>query len=111
MKTLVISAPRTKSGPPGYRGFANTLQLQVGQEYALFWTKNMRGQLSSGMRVVVIDKPSRQQAEVTLVGWTLQPMQPTYNRVEHYDVVMQGLTVVPFNGGSIRLNRRGLAII
>ena len=108
MKTLVISAPSTKSGPPGYRSFANTLQAKVGQEYALFWAKSMRGQLSRGMRVIVIDKPGRLQAEGTLVSWT---SKYTVNGVEHYDVVMQGLKVVPFSGGSIPLNRRGVAII
>jgi hypothetical protein len=56
----------------------------------------------------VIDKPGRLQAEGTLVSRT-----PKYtdNGVEHYDVVMQGLKVVAFSGGSIPLNRRGVAII
>jgi hypothetical protein len=100
MNTFVISTPSTKSGPPGYRSFANTL------EYGIF--SGLLGQLSPGMRVIVIDKPGGRQAEGKLITWNLKYVD---NGVGHYDVVMQGLQVVPFQGGSIPLNRRGVAII
>ncbi len=67
--------------------------------------------LAPGCDVIVLDKGGKRRANAILNR--LEPTGVrTTNHVQRYNVYLDGVTEIPFdNSASIRLNRRGIAVI
>jgi len=105
MTTLVIHAPTSKVVSELKRSFENTLKTCIGDGYAL--TKSERAQISTGCKVIVIDKDTGKMAEARLVK--LEHDSWTKNGIERFNVFMSDIQRVGYR--SIALNRRGVALI
>lgn len=105
MTTLVIHAPTAKARKEGKRSFEETVKAQIGDGYAI--AKKLVSQLSSGNKVVVLDKWKDARAEGKLVQ--LVKKEKAGNGIQRYDVHIRDLKIVPYKPES--LNRNGIAII
>ena len=65
MTTLIIHAPQAMSQHEGKRSFDRTIQLRIGEGYAI--PKADAERLGPGDKVVVLSKDEKRRAEGTLV--------------------------------------------
>ena len=104
MAILVLHAPRTGT-LENKRSFASTLASGIGDEYAI--PQNLVAKLSSGCKVVLLNKDDAERAEGTLVE--LVPTSKAGNGIQRYNVRVADLKMVPYR--SERLTRTGVAVI
>ena len=105
MSTLYLSAPFDKSqfSSAFYKDYFTILQSGIGPDHAIYST--LIGSIVPGMRVVVFDRVRHQQAEGTVNHLVPKPS----NRVPRYDVYIDNLAVVAYNGPH-PVNRCGVEV-
>ena len=109
MTTLVIHAPTWRHRTDSAKSFQQTISSRMGEGYALLASEVES--LARGCDVIVLDKGGKRRANATLNH--LEPTGVwTANHVQRYNVYLDGVREIPFdNSASIRLNRRGIALI
>ena len=104
MSTLVLHAP-----PRGIlenkRSCQGTFASGIGDEYAI--PQNLVAKLSSGCKVVLLNKDDGERAQGRLVE--LVPTSKAGNGMQRYNVHVADLKIVPYR--SERLTRTGVAVI
>ncbi len=105
MPTLYLSAPYDKSqfSSVFYKDFSTIVQNGIGPDYAIYST--LIGAIRPGMRVIVFDRVRKRQAEGTVSRLESKPSK----RIPRYDVHINGLTSVSYNGPH-SVNRCGVEI-
>jgi hypothetical protein len=104
MSTLILHAP-TRGTLEHKRSFQNTFACGVGDEYAI--PQNLVTKLSTGCKVVLLDKDEERRAEGRLVK--LEPASKANNGIQRYNVYISDLEMVPYRPE--RLQRTGVAVI
>ncbi len=108
MATLVIHAPTWRVSE-GAKSFQRTCETLVGEGYALARTE--LDAIRPGCAVIVIDKGKKQRADATLARLE-RTEEVTPNHLRRYNVHLAHLRMVPYgDSDTIKLNRRGVAII
>jgi|SRR5262245_6655920 len=105
MATLIIHAPQEMVAQESKRSFDRTIQLGIGEAYAI--PKAEADLLAPGDKVVVLSKDEKRRAEGTLVK--LVQNGETETGMKRYDVHMQDLKPVPYK--SEPLERTGVSVV
>src|SRR5215207_9900369 len=106
MPTLVISAPSWRKDA---KPFGEVFRSLLGEGYAL--AKTELAAISPGCPLILLDKDKKRRAEGRVAQ--LQPTGIfTGGHMQRYNVHLAHLSEVPYgDSSSIRLNRRGVAIV
>ena len=105
MATLIIHAPQGKAEQEGKRSFRRTIELSIGEGYAI--PKAYAGRLGRGDKVVVLSKDESRRAEGTLVK--LMQNGETQTGMKRYDVHMENVKEVAYKPEP--LGRTGVSVI
>ena len=108
MKTLLLSAPRDKDTATGlHKSFSTILNDKIGPDYAIH--RNLRSQITLGMKVVVFERIDRRQAQGTVAG-VAPTGNVTRNGIQRYDVKIPDLHSVQYTHPP-HVNHCGVAIV
>jgi hypothetical protein len=105
MATLIIHAPQEKAEQEGSRSFDRTIELRIGEGYAI--PKADADRLGPGDKVVVLSKDEKRRAEATLVK--LDPSGETDTGMKRYDVHIENVQEVPYEPEP--LGRTGVSVV
>jgi hypothetical protein len=105
MVRLIINAPKWRAEQDNARSDETTLQLGVGESYAI--SKKLFSRITHGCGVILLCKDQRQRAEGTLIK--LVPTTKTKTGMQRYDVHMSNLQSVKYRPE--RLTRTGVNVI
>ncbi len=105
MPKLIIHAPSWAARAHSRQNYSTVLRTQVGHDYAI--NLKLHARVTSGCKVVVLDKNTLKRAEGVLVR--LAPTRKTANGIQRYDVIMKDLVSVAYKPE--KLNRCGIAVL
>jgi len=109
MATLVLHAPTWRTRSESAKSFQRTIDSRIGEGYALAQTE--LDQLRPGCDAIVLDKGRKRRAHAKLARLHATGVW-TANHIQRYDVHLRDVAEVTYGDSeSIRLNRRGSAVI
>lgn len=109
MATLVLHTPTWRTQSDSAKSFQQTIDSAMGEGYAL--AQRELDQLRTGCDVIIIDKGKKRRADAKLARLEATSIW-TANHVQRYNVHLRDVVEVPYrDSASIRLNRRGSAVI